>query len=82
MCLGFALNSDPGVHGPLLEADLIAPNHPRPITTQLYVVLTAPLFLQLFDGQITAPLSPFSKGGEGWTILFWFYRFVETQTRR
>ena len=57
-------------------------NHPQRITTQLYVVLTAPLFLQLFDGQITAPLSPFSKGGEGWTILFWFYRFVETQTRR
>ena len=57
-------------------------NHPQRITTQLYVVLTAPLFLQLFDGQITAPLSPFSKGREGWTILFWFYRFVETQTRR
>ena len=57
-------------------------NHPQRITTQFYVVLTAPLFLQLFDGQITAPLSPFSKGREGWTILFWFYRFVETQTRR
>ena len=50
---GFALYSDPGVYCPLLWLHL---NHPQPITTQLYVVLTACQFLQLFNGQIIAQL--------------------------
>ena len=42
---------------PYLRLIWLHPNHRRPITTQLYVVLTACPFLQLFNGQIIAQLS-------------------------
>ena len=81
MCLGFALNSDPGVHGPLLEADLIAP---QPSATDYDSVIrrfngSLPRFYNFLTGKSLLNCRPASRGGEGRTVFFQFYRFVETQ---
>ena len=54
-------------------------NHPQRITTQFYVVLTAPLFLQLFDGQITA-CHLFPKGEK--VGLYYFGFIVLSRPKR
>ena len=81
MCLGFAPYSDPGVHGPLLEADLIAP---EPSTTDYDSVIrrfnrSLPRFYNFLMGKSLLNCRAAYKGGDGRTVFFQFYRFVETQ---
>ena len=60
LCLGFVLKFRfRCLHSsaPYLRLIWLHLNHRRAITTQLYVVLTACPFLQLFNGQIIAQLS-------------------------